>query len=120
MWLPGQYYYALPKGVDKENIDEWIIVQCVGTNSIFKRIGSTHVYNVQYYERVTTVPINLALSIIKAGNGEAIGDGPSAHIQKILGMLRTLKDDFEGNISITDPDRDRTIQQIFNHLNHIP
>ncbi|SBV38235.1 hypothetical protein BN7874_066 [Phage NCTB] len=120
MWKDNEFYYALPKGKDSEVTANWEVVKHISQGH-FKRVGNTFTYDATHFATISTLSMYNAVRLAKAfrTTHSKQKKNPTDSVDQILKLLNSLKDDFEGNISLTDADRDNTIQMIYRHLDTV-
>lgn len=108
----GELYWALPKG--KENTENnWIVV--LFDDGKFRKIGTTHSYKESDFSIVgfQTLHNYTRMARLVSEQQKFPVKRPVDKVEKILSILRTLKDDFEGNGSLTDSYRQNEVQKIY-------
>lgn len=130
MWKQGQFYYAVPRGYLISNPANWIVVQYAEYkgNSCFKKTGSSYRYPQSHFEYISPTPIPHYIKAAKAYKRFLTGtrDQITVNIEtddkdltKLLNTLNTLKEEFEGNITLSDGDRQIKTQQVYSLMERI-
>lgn len=133
MWKDKEYYYAVMKGKDTQDISNWIIVQCrrYKTKAInFKLIGQSRKLVKDSFEYLSTTPVSQYVSVAKAykelvnSNSNELTvnikvDSGDKDLNNLLRTLFTLKDDFEGTITMSDNQRHLDTQKVYRMLDRI-